>query len=362
MITMFNELTKFLENILSMGVPSVDCIVYKDGKEVYRYMNGYSSLEEKIPVNGKERYNIYSCTKPITCSAALKLWEEGKFGLDDDISDYLPEFKRMYVKTETGVKETEKSIKIRDLFRMTAGLSYDVKSESIKRAISETNGRCPTRETIKYIAKEPLLFEPSQGWEYSLCHDVLAGLIEVVSDMKFSEYIQKNVFEPLGMEHSAFYVPDEELYTLAEQYNYDSEEKRMVNCGKYIQDYKFGSEYESGGAGCISTVDDYIKFVEALRKGDKIIKKETVAMLSTNQLNEVQARSFTVDDYGYGLGVRCPISPESENSDFGWGGAAGSCWCVDIKNGLTVFYAQHVLNAPNTLTMPNIRKRILMEL
>ena len=192
---MFHEVTEFLDKMIELGVPGTDCIVYKSGKEVFRHMNGYSNLEQKIPVNGMEFYNIYSCTKIATCVAALQLYEKGLFDLDDDLSEYMPEFETMYVKTAVGeIKKAKNRIKIRHLFAMTAGFNYDTSSASIEEGRRETNGVCPTREMMKYIAKEPLEFEPGEGFMYSLCHDVLAGLIEVLTGMTFGEYLKENIF------------------------------------------------------------------------------------------------------------------------------------------------------------------------
>ena len=84
---MFEKLVNFMDSFLEMGIPGCDCIAYKDGKQVFRYMTGYSDLENKIPINGTERYNIYSCSKPITCVAAMQLWEQGQFSLEDKLSD-----------------------------------------------------------------------------------------------------------------------------------------------------------------------------------------------------------------------------------------------------------------------------------
>ena len=174
-------------------------------------MNGYSDLENKIKIDGKEKYNIYSCSKVITCTAALQLFEKGMFSLEDKLSDYMPEFKNMTVKTDDGVKKAENSILIKHLFEMTAGFSYDVFSTELKKAISETKGKCPTREVMKYLAKEPLLFEPGDRWEYSLCHDVLAAFVEVVSGEKYEKYVKKNIFDVIGMNNSTFMMMYEEI-------------------------------------------------------------------------------------------------------------------------------------------------------
>ena len=157
---MFERLREFLDSFLEYGIPGFDLAVYKDGKSVLRYMNGYSDFENKIPMTGKERYNIYSCSKVITCTAALQLWEKGLFSLEDKLSDYMPEFKDMTVRTDEGIKKAENPILIKHLFEMTAGFSYDLYSPSLKDCREETNGRCSTRELMTYLAKEPLLFEP----------------------------------------------------------------------------------------------------------------------------------------------------------------------------------------------------------
>ncbi len=340
---MFEKTKRFCDSFLDMGVPGFDLAVYKDGECVLRYMNGYSDLENKVKMNGKERYNIYSCSKVITCVAAMQLWEKGLFSLEDKLSDYMPEFNDMTVKTENGIQKAEHPILIRHLFEMTAGFSYHCRSPHIITAISETDGRCPTRETMKYLAKEPLLFEPGDRWEYSLCHDVLAALVEIISGEKFETYVKKNIFDIAGMSRSSFMLPEEELNTIAEQYRFEN--GRAVNVGKNIVYYKLGSEYASGGAGGISTVDDYIKFLEALRT-HKLLKVETLKLMMTDRLTEWQKRTYwTQATHGYGLGVRCPKG-NKQYTDFGWGGAACAYLAVDVENKISLFFGAHLLSSP----------------
>lgn len=311
---MFEKTKAFCDSFLELGVPGFDLAVYQDGKCILRYMNGYSDLENKVKMNGSERYNIYSCSKVITCVAAMQLCERGLFSLEDKLSDYMPEFTEMTVKTENGIQKAKNPILIRHLFEMTAGFSYDCVSPQLMIARKETDGKCPTLETMKYLAKEPLLFEPGDRWEYSLCHDVLAALVEVVSGEKFETYIKKNIFNTAGMSRSTFMLPEEELNTIAEQYRFVN--GRAVNVGKNIVTYKLGDEYASGGAGAISTVDDYIKFLEALRT-HKLLKPETLKWMMTDRLTEWQKRTYwTKATHGYGLGVRCPKG-EEKYVDFG---------------------------------------------
>jgi len=125
---MFERTDALLDLFLEMGIPGNDIAVYRDGTCIHRLYGGFSDLENKIPMNGQERYNIYSCSKLITCTAALQLWEKGLYSLDDPLYHYLPEYEKMQVQTEQGLKQSEKPILIRHLFEMTAGFSYDVTS------------------------------------------------------------------------------------------------------------------------------------------------------------------------------------------------------------------------------------------
>lgn len=342
---MFKNTIAFCDSLLRLGLPGFDLMVCKDGECVLRHINGYSDVENKVKMNGKERYNIYSCSKVITCTAALQLWEKGLYSLEDKLSDYLPEFREMTVRTSEGVKKAQKPILIKHLFEMTAGFSYDVASPSLQKCKEDTKGRCPTRETMEYLAKEPLLFEPGDKWHYSLCHDVLAVLVEVLSGEKFEDYVKKNIFDVLGMKASTFMLSDSELHTMCEQYRYDSKEKAAINIGKHIANYKLGSQYASGGAGCISTVEDYMKFLEGLRTY-QLLKEETVAFMKTERLNENQMRTYTKSaTHGYGLGVRCH-KKDGVDHDFGWGGAASAYLAIDIERKTSVYFGCHMLSSP----------------
>ncbi len=340
---MFENTQKFCDSFLEMGVPGFDLAVYKGGECVLRYMNGYSDLENKVKMTGKERYNIYSCSKVITCTAALQLWEKGLFSLEDKISDYMPEFEEMTVSTESGIKKANNPILIKHLFEMTAGFSYDCYSPQLNKAITETDGGCPTRETMKYLAKEPLLFEPGDRWEYSLCHDVLAALVEVVSGEKFETYVKKNIFDVVGMHDSTFMLPETEIETIVPQYRF--KDGKAVNIGKPIVNFKIGSAYASGGAGGISTVDNYISFLEGLRT-HKLLKPETLKLMMTDRLSDHQKRTYwTKDTHGYGLGVRCPKG-NKKYIDFGWGGAACAYLAVDTENEISIFFGCHLHSSP----------------
>ena len=351
---MFERTKAFCDSFLNMGVPGVDLTVYRDGACILRHMGGYSDLERRIPVNGSERYHIYSCSKPITCAAAMQLWERGLFSLEDPLCKFLPEFAHMTV----GDRPAEKPILIRHLFEMTAGFSYDLHSPHLTQ-FRETGGGCPTRDAMGYLAKEPLLFEPGTHWQYSLCHDVLAALVEVLSGQSFEDYVQDHIFRPLGMTQSTFLSSEAEQARLARQYIWENGTARP--CGQANQ-YRLGRDYASGGAGCVSTVDDYMKFLEALRAGETILKRDTIALMATDRLTERQRADYDFPHtYGYGLGLRTP-KQGAAGTDFGWSGAAGSYLAVDIPHGLSIFHVQHMLLAPNRDLRPKIVEHILADL
>lgn len=341
---MFEKLTERLDSFLEMGTPGYDMCVYKDGDCIYRHQNGFSDRENKSPMRGDELYYIYSVSKLVTVTAALQLWEKSVFSLDDPLYKYVPEYRCMLVKSENGEPTPAKNIiTVRDLFCMTAGFNYRMRGEAMLRFVEGTEGRCPTGELARFMADEILDFEPGTRWQYSLCHDVLASFIEIWTGELFGEYVKKNIFEPSGMTCSTFSLPPEKRHMLAPQYKYDYSTKE-TNLTEPTNIYSMWPEYESGGGGCVSTVDDIIKFGEALRTG-KLLKQETVDLMTTNQISHC-LDSFIVEKYAYGLGVRCSIDGKDGITDFGWGGAAGAGLWIDQKNRLTVYYAQHVLNSP----------------
>jgi CubicO group peptidase (beta-lactamase class C family) len=357
---MFEQTKALCQHFLKMGIPAFDLIVYKDGECIFRHMGGYADPENKVPMQGKEKYHIYSCSKLITCVAAMQLWEKGLFTLDDNLSDYLPAFKEMTVKTENGVKKAKNPIKISHLFQMTSGMNYDMHTPELEEYYNIPNNHCPTVETVNMFAKTPLEFEPGEGWKYSVAHDVLGALVEVLSGEKFENYVKTHIFEPLGMSNSTFLHPLEDWDGFAKQYSYN------VKTGEFSPAWRFwchlGKAFAGGGGGCISTVEDYIKFLEALRLGDVILKKETIALMATDHLTEQQRAMYPkASNTGYGLGMRTPRQ-DPKQTDFGWSGAAGAYASVDPVHNFSFYYAQHVLKAPNRHLRPWLYRTIRADL
>lgn len=358
----FTNLTNFINTLPAYGIPTADVTVYRGHEELYRHRAGE-------PLRGDELYYMYSCTKVVTCIAALQLFEQGKFLMRDPVSNVLPEFADVRVKNGAYTVPAERPITFRHLFTMTAGLNYNLTSAYIQDISDRTGGRCPTRETIAAIARMPLDFHPGDRFQYSLCHDVLAAAVEVMSGMRFGEYVKKNIFEPCGMVDSTFIMTDSVKARMAPQYRFNdkrgvAEQTPMSNM------YVLGSEYESGGAGLISSVSDYAKFIDTLAcggvtaSGKRIISEYTLGMMHQNCLSDEMLADYhqkwaALDGYGYGYGVRAFMDSAagtlSSPNEFGWHGAAGSFMVIDPDTKTSLFYAQHMLNNKEAYVHPRIR-------
>lgn len=355
---MFDNVKKLADSFLEMGIPGYDLMVCRAGECILRCQNGCRDVEKTMPMDGTERYYLYSCSKPITVTAAMMLWEEGKLGLDDRLSDYLPEFEHMNVRQGDQLRPAKQPILLWHLFNMCAGFNYDIASPAIRQAQADTQGRCPTREVMKYLATQPLDFEPGTHYQYSLCHDVLAAVVEVVSGEKFEAFVQKRIFDPLGMTQSTFVLPEGEKATLAPQYWMEEKGPRFIGPENT---FVLGSEYASGGAGCVSTVEEYMRFLEGLRTG-KLVKLSTLERMTADRLTDVSRADYGFTPrYGYGLGLRC--TPKGgECTDFGWDGAAGAYLSIHPKEEISLFYAQHMRNPPNAKTRLDLITALLEDL
>ena len=369
----FTNLKNYLDVLVNeVKTPGVDCIVYKDHKEVFRYYTGMSDIENGKKMTGDELYLIFSMTKMITVTAALQLYEKGKYIMSDPVYKYLPEFENMKISVDevyqnsgagvstgdnsaeisaNGEKYAQNKITIRDLFTMGAGLDYVLDADYIKKA--RENGAKTTRDFVKAISETVLHFEPGTHYRYSLCHDVLGALIEVWSGERFGEYVKKNIFDPLGMKNTFFGLSKDEkiLSRMAARYKFNND--RLPERMKLEYVYVLGDEYESGGAGLTSCTEDYAVFLDTLacggvsKDGKRIISKASIELMSTNHLNEQQYKEFQSvrKGYGYGLGVRTHTDKSQSDSlspigEFGWDGAAGAFSMVDTKNNLSLTYFQ----------------------
>lgn len=368
----FSELKRFLDSLPEMGIPGVDMTVYQAHRSIFRHSAGFSDREAEVPVRRDETYFAYSCTKPLTVVCALQLLEKGAFLMSDPLSEFLPEYQNLKVRetdAQGRVRErpAKREIRMGDLFTMTAGLDYNLKAPEINRVIAATNGRAPTREIMRAIAAGGLCFDPGAHWQYSLCLDVLAGAVEVISGMRFETYMKKNLFEPLGMTMSSLHLTDAQAAHLAKQYRRD--ERDVVSPIPAEASYILGEDYDSGGAGLITTVNDYIRFSDALAcggvglTGERILSRASIELMRENHLTGAQMADFNwpqMVGYGYGLGVRTLVSRATGGAlspvgEFGWGGAAGAYTLIDPENQLSVYFAEHMLNSYEPYVHPRLR-------
>lgn len=385
----FEPLKQFMDHLTSWRIPGNDISVWKDNREVFRYQSGYLDLDKRIIMEPDHLIYIYSCSKVALAVAGMQLVEKKAISLDDPLYEYIPQFKDICVMGDGGfLKKSVRPITLWHLFTMTSGMTYAMPDDVKEYARQKTNSLFNTVETVKCMAQMPLFFEPGDGWKYSFGHDVLAAVIEIVSGKKYRDYVKESIFEPLDMKDSFFHLTNDQKNRLAPLYCFVDEtgeddlvknqSKNASGVGGNIERTNdkntivFGSEYDSGGGGIITTVSDYGKLANALacrgigKTGECILQPETIDLLRTNQLNDAQLKNFNWPQhvgYGYGLGVRTMMNPKSCNSianigEFGWGGAAGASVYVDSSIGLGVFYAHHMLNPQEDYYQPRLREAV----
>ena len=218
----FKNLRELMDRfVIDNYAPGNTIKVYLGNNKVFDYSCGYSDIDKKIEMSGDEYFYLYSCSKITTVTAALQLLEKGIILLNDPLYEYIPEFKNMYIKTESGeLIKAKKDITIQNLFNMTAGFTYNTDTDGIKKAYELTQGKMDTETVIRCMANDPLSFEPGEKFQYSMCHDVLAGLVSVVSGKKFRDYVKENIFEPLEMSSATYHLTPEIRKYMATQYRF----------------------------------------------------------------------------------------------------------------------------------------------
>ncbi|MCL2663371.1 MAG: beta-lactamase family protein [Oscillospiraceae bacterium] len=371
----FTKVINYLESLSDIGIPGTDLSLYLKGNEVFRHQTGFADLESQTPIKPDTLYAIWSMTKVVTCAAALRFYEEGKFLLTDPLYEYLPDFKDMtFRKTrangEVDIEPCTQPIKIVDLFTMSSGLTYNVSNKLI--AAAETAKNKDLQEAVSALSKEALYFEPGTRWHYGLSHDVLGALIEVLSGKTFGEYLHDNIFAPLDMEDTFFSlsIPEDKAGRIATAYEFDEITRKHKKAAPtpMIGDWRF----ESGGGGLISSVDDYAKFANTLCSGGtasngyRLLGKATVDLMKTNHLDNTRLGDYRWghhSGYGYGLGVRTMIDKAAGGSnsspgEFGWSGMLGTVVVMDPTAELTYVYAQQLMPSKEEYVAPRLRNVI----
>lgn len=371
----FDKLTNYLNDEIyaTKRIPGCDIIITKGYDVVYRGQFGYADLENNNPVSTDSQYYLYSCTKPVTVTGAMRLVEAGKIDLNTPAEYYLPELKDVFLEAD-GVRRAPKStMTVKNLFTMTAGFNYNLNNAPVKQLLESDRDSISVRDFVGAAVQSPLDFEPGARFQYSICHDILAGVVEAVSDMPFGEYQKKYILDPLGMEKTGFLSTLSAPPVTPPLYAINT---TTLESDLLAHPYRHGlhDKFQSGGAGLLSTVEDYSKFSSAMacggvsKDGYRILKPETISMMKREQL-----KNFALDStfscaagpgYGYGLGVRTRLE-RSEGQrvplgEFGWDGAAGSYVLMDTDNNISIFFATHLCQWPSKVAGIHARIRDLV--
>jgi CubicO group peptidase (beta-lactamase class C family) len=193
-----------------------------------------------------------------------------------------------------------------------------------------------------------------------MSHDILAAVMEIATGKKYEDLAKELIFSPLKMENTTFLPNEADFESMCEHYEYDPQKECAVLRDKNAP-YRYGTLHASGGAGCVSTAEDYIKFGEALRKCE-LVSQDTLKLMTTNQLTDNQWNAYIIKPYGYGLGLRCPKTTDDGILDFGWDGAASSYFAIIPQLEATFFVAQHIINSPKQEMRHGITQYIVEEL
>ncbi|MBE6730406.1 MAG: beta-lactamase family protein [Ruminococcaceae bacterium] len=356
----FSKAKEFTDEVLikKKGIPSVDIKVIKENEVVFDYRAGYFDYEKTVPIHENALYYMYSCTKPVTVTAALRLYEENKLDLEVPVSKYLPEYEKAVLKKDGEIVKPTEVLKVKHLFTMTGGFTYDWTNPLIKK-FAKKNPKASTVELANQFVNLPLIFEPGERFEYSLCHDILAAVVESIVQKPFREYVKEVLFDPVGMKDSYFHITEELKPYLAAKYDNirksESDSFKITPIPK-VNNMIFTENYDSGGAGLICTLSDYAKFAETLANGGvapngyRFLKEETIALLTKDWLKEIcKDSSFGCTcgskGYSYGLGVRVKTGEDGRNipvGEFGWDGACGSYVSMNTEHKTAVVMGMHV--------------------
>tara|TARA_B100000029_G_scaffold87238_1_gene77325 strand:+ start:6106 stop:7293 length:1188 start_codon:yes stop_codon:yes gene_type:complete len=348
---------------------------------------GYKNLETEEIIEEDTIYRIWSMTKPIVAVAAMQLIENEQMSLDDPINKYLPEFSNLKVlKDEENISITtflKNPPTIKDLFLHTAGFSYNFLNDSIGKEYEKIklfqSSTSSLEEEILLLSKVPLLFQPSTKWRYSVSMDVLARILEVVLQEPLQVILEKQIFSPLYMKDTSFFINKNNTHRLMKSYEFDYVENKLTEIiadPQKIGTYGYpisNNQYARGGHGLYSTTVDYMSFANMLhsgksKDGKKIIDKKTINFMTKNLLSPsffpieilsigtIKDKDYVndLDAYGWGLGFRTLVD-RSKNSnlgsigEFGWSGAAATYFLVDPVKNISAVLMTQVLNADSNL-------------
>ena len=328
-------------------LPGLITMVARHGKVVHFEKYGMMDVDKPMELN--TIFSIQSMTKPITSVAAMMLYEEGLFQLDDPVSKYIPEFKDLKVfssKDKDGIHVVDqiKPMTIRNLLTHTSGLTYgmyDINGNTpvdlMYNAIKWNSGNLS--EMIQKLAKIPLLYQPGTKWNYSVSTDVLGYLVEVISGKPLNEFFKERIFIPLKMEDTDFYVPKEKINRLAALYGPADNRGIKVIIEPDLARFSRPAKFLGGGGRLYSTATDYMIFAQMLlNKGEyngiRLLGRKTVELMTINHIPTelLPVAGWFLPGLGYGLGFGVMVDPSEilgSEGEFGWGGAYNTYFSVD---------------------------------
>jgi len=340
-------------------IPGAVALIARNGTIVYHKSFGFADIDAKTPMQTDSIFRIASMTKAITAVAVMMLYEQGLFQLNDPLAQYIPAFSRMKVITAVGdngnltTTDATRPIRIIDLLTHTSGLSYPFipgklqktyRSAGVIDGITEKN--VTLQAQMELLAKQPLLFEPGSQWAYGLSYDVLGYLVEVVSGKSLERFFAEEIFAPLGMTDTYFYLPEDKADRLVTLYSDPAGNGLVViTSDEPITrgiDPRYpvtgARSYFSGGAGLSSTPLDYVRFSQMLLNGgildgNRLLSRKSVELMRTARADIDRDGSV---DFGLGFYIT-KLEKTGElgsNGSYSWGGAFNTSFWIDPAEGL----------------------------
>ena len=358
-----NQLQRIMDQaVKDEQIAGMNMMVVKDGREEMYLQCGFADKAKGKAIERDTIFRLFSMSKPVTAAAVMILFERGVIDLADPVSKYIPGFADQMVSVPGGLAPVWHKVTIYHLLSMTSGLTYGGNSSAAEFAIGnvfeevhkrlDTDHPMTTLEFADKVGRCPLEFQPGEQWKYGVSADILAAVVEKASGMKYGEFLRRELFDPLEMEDTGFYVPGEKLDRLAVTYEQTAEGM------KEFWDNSLGIRlamdvppaYEAGGAGLVSTIDDYSKFAAMLlNKGDfhgrQILRPATVEYMTTHKLTPYQQEWFDkwweMNGFSYGNLMRVMTDPWKApfaccEGEYGWDGWLG-CYFTNLpKENMTV--------------------------
>lgn len=388
-----DKVTALIEDAVGYGlVGGANVLVEQNGREVLYAQGGYADVENRKSMQRDNIFRMYSMSKVSTSLATMILMERGKLDLYQNIADFIPEYRQMeVVRVDGSVGPMTRYISVKNLLDMTSGISYPGCSNPSDKGSAlvfdeacarlRTDNEMSTMELAKKLAAYPLAYEPGTSWRYGASADVLGAVIEAVTGQKYADFMAKEIFEPLGMKDTAFYVPADKRDRFANTYEtiWGSEGGHLI---PYTGDNLAINNsmdrepaFASGGAGLASTLDDYMQLCRMLinngvHDGKQFIKPETVRFMTTGALTDICQKDFNWDSligHTYGNLLRVCDKPGqtamiTRQGEYGWDGWLGVYMANFPNEKLTFLMGTQKRDAGTFDLTRRIRNVILSEL